>query len=80
LELELDDVTVMEIVLVDRLRPVPAEDHLATMVGDLHPLAAEAAPDKGTLRGSGILIHSRSASWNHGGMTSMWRSSMLSCT
>jgi hypothetical protein len=50
----------MEIVL----RPVPAEDHLATMVSNLHRthLSQNRQADKGTLRGSEILIPCWSAS------------------
>lgn len=40
LQLELHDIAVVEVVLVDHLRPTPAEDDLSTMVGDLHPLVA----------------------------------------
>jgi hypothetical protein len=41
LELEPHGVSIMQIVLIDHMRQIPAEDHLATMVGDMHPHVAE---------------------------------------
>jgi hypothetical protein len=38
----------VDIVLVDHPRPVPAEDDLPTMVGDLHQLVAEPTGNKAT--------------------------------
>jgi hypothetical protein len=47
MQLELHDVAVPEVVLVDHMRPVPAEDDLPTMVGDLHPLLTKPARRQG---------------------------------
>jgi hypothetical protein len=42
LTLEHHHVVVLEIVLVDDPWPVPPQHHLATVIGDLHPLVAAA--------------------------------------